>query len=180
MTDATDVYVVAGTGPRRLQLASLPVKRAAVDAVAGRLSEVEAAVEGRLVVMSGMAEGFDACVALTTLRAGLRLWCAVPNRGYGAYYWGEHSVTGRDRRAEFDDILDRAWKVTYVMEDVHGRLGLRLDGEHANYVRNRWMVAQANEFVVWDPTTPGTEHCLAAVRAAGLPYVVLSDRVAAR
>lgn len=175
MTD----YVLAGTGSRRLQTAPLAVKRAAYDATTDRVARAAKTFGGRLVIMSGMAEGFDACLAKVALTAGIRLWCAVPNRGYGAYYWGRNSLTGRDRLGEFEAILAAAvqggGRVTYVMEDVHRTSALHLNGEHANNVRNRFMVEQANEFVAWDPRpNSGTDHCVKAARLAGVPVLDLS------
>jgi hypothetical protein len=138
---------------------------------------VDQAVGGRLVVMSGCAEGWDACVAWTAIRAGIRLWAAVPNRGYGAHYWGRKSLTGRDQLPEFERILAAAWRVTYVMEEIHGTSALYLDGLHSNFVRNTFMVDKAQEFVVWDPSSRGTAHCLAEIKRAGKPFRVLSAEV---
>lgn len=178
MTD----YVVAGTGSRSLQVAPVEVKRAAANLTADALAGLVEAHGDRLVVMSGMAEGFDACLAYTALRAGVRLWAAVPNKGFGGHYWGRNSLTGRDRLAEFVGILAAAERVTFVMEEIHGTTRLHLDGVHANFVRNSWMVnggpdgfAGADEFVVWDPTSRGTAHCLAEIRRAGKPFRVLSE-----
>lgn len=36
------------------------------------------------------------------------------------------------------------------------------------------MVATAHEFLVWDPTSSGTAHCLTAIKRAGKPYEILS------
>ncbi len=172
-------YVLAGTGSRRLQTAPLAVKRAAYDATTERVAEVAEAVGDPLVIMAGMAEGFDACLARVALSAGIRLWCAVPNRGYGAYYWGRNSATKRDRLAEFEAILAAAWRVTYVMEDVHRTSALRINGEHANNLRNLWMIEEAHEFVAWDVRPgSGTAHCVEQARLAGVPVLDLSARVA--
>jgi hypothetical protein len=179
-------YVLAGTGSRRLQTAPLAVKRAAYDATTDRVARAAKTFEDRLVIMSGMAEGYDACLAKVALAAGIRLWCAVPNRGYGAWYWGRNSLTGRNRLAEFEAILAAAWRVTYVMEDVHRTSALRLNGEHANNLRNLWMVSGgrdgfpgANEFVAWDARPgSGTAHCVEAARLAGVPVLDLSAQVA--
>jgi hypothetical protein len=168
-------YVVAGTGPRRLQVADRATCARAVTAVTEAVDGLHRRHGGRLVVMSGMAEGFDSLLAWAALRAGVRLWCAVPNRGYGAYYWGRASLTGRDRLAEFTRCLNVAWRRTFVMEDIHGTTSLHLGGVHANFVRNDWMIERADEFLVWDPTSRGTAHCLAGVRKAGLPYRILSE-----
>ena len=174
MTD----YVVAGTGSRSLEIADPALPDLAAREIHRALRLLHFQHRDRLVVMSGCAEGFDYLLAWMALRLKMRLWCAVPNRGYGAHYWGRSSLTGRNRLAEFEGILARAWRVTHVMEDIHQARGLYLDGVHANFVRNTWMVGQADEFLVWDPTSKGTAHCLGKIRGAGLPYRVLSEQPA--
>lgn len=171
MTD----FVVAGTGSRALQTAGLALKRYAWERLTGRLSELRSVHGDGLVVMSGMAEGWDHAVAKAALDVGLRLWCAVPNKGYGRHYWSAgQSLTGQDCTAEFAAILDQAWRVTYVMEDVHGTTALKLNGVHANSLRNDFMVTGdglnfpgADDFLVWDPTSKGTAHCVTAIKRAG-------------
>lgn len=116
--------------------------------------------------MSGMAEGFDELLARSALDLGIPLWAAVPNRGYGRYYWGEHSLFGRDRLAEFDAILEQAKWVTYVCQTLYE------GGLHSNLVRNRWMVEHTDEFMV-GPGGKGTADCLRRIGEAGLPFVVI-------
>jgi hypothetical protein len=171
-------HIVAGTGSRSLQVADNATKRYALDAVTLRLRERLSVHGDRLVVMSGMAEGFDSALALAGLKLGIRVWAVVPNRGYGPYSWGEHSTTGTPRLPAFQAILDQSWKVTYVMEDVHRTELLYLNGVHANFVRNDFMVEQAHEFLVWDPRSKGTAHCFAAIKRAGKPYEILSPEPA--
>jgi hypothetical protein len=123
--------------------------------------------------MSGMAEGYDACLAKAALELGVRLWAAIPHQGYLDHYWGRASLTGTDRRAEAQAIVDRAKQVTYVMSDVHGTRELKLNGKHANFWRNDFMVtgglgwSGADDFLVWNPTSKGTAHCVKAIKAAG-------------
>lgn len=176
-------YIVAGTGPRRLQVADRETCARAVEAVTEAVDGLKQRHGGRLVVMSGMAEGFDHLLAWVALRAGVRLWCAVPNQGYGRHYWGRASLTRTNRTAEFTRYLNAAWRRTFVMEDIHGTSALHLNGLHANFVRNDWMVdgdpvhfAGADEWLVWDPISRGTAHCLAGIQKAGKPYRILSDQ----
>ena len=169
-------YIVAGTGPRRLQVADRETCARAVEAVTEAVAGLKQRHGGALVVMSGMAEGFDSLLAWAALRAGVRLWCAVPNRGYGAYYWGRYSLTGTDRTAEFTRYLHAAWRRTFVTEDVYGGDVRNLNGVHSNLARNVWMVEQADEFLVWDPISRGTARCLAGIQKAGKPYRILSDQ----
>ena len=127
-----------------------------------------------LIVMSGMAEGFDHLLAVTALKLNIPLWCAVPNRGYGQHYWRKNSLTCRDQYAEFCRLIDAAYRVTYVCSDLY------VNGQHSNFVRNSWMVEQAHEFVVWDPSSRGTAHCVAEISRAGLPSLVLSEGLTPR
>lgn len=172
-------YVVAGTGSRSLLTAPAETRMAARDVLTVEL-EAQRREHGDLVVMSGGAEGFDELVAVVALDLGLPLWLALPNRGYSAHYWGRNSATGRDRLPEFVRTAEQAWKVTYVMEEIHNVRGLYLDGVHSNFVRNDWMVTGkddwpgADEFLVWNPTSKGTAHCLAGIKRAGKPYAILS------
>lgn len=173
MTD----HVLAGTGSRRIKTASRAVRQTAWQLLLGRLARARALHGRRLVVMSGFAEGWDEAVAKAGLEVGARLWAAVPTRSYGRYYWSAgQSLTGRDRTAEFNTLLERAWRVTYVMEDVHQTRALTLDGKHANAWRNDFMVTGdgadfpgADDFVVLGPVKArsGTAHCVQAIKAAG-------------
>lgn len=168
-------YVVAGTGSRSLLTAPAEVRMAARNVVSTKLKALRREHGDRLVIMSGGAEGWDELVAVTALSLGLPLWLALPNRGYGAYYWGRSSLTGQDRVPAFVKLVEQAWRVTYVMEDVHGVRGLYLDGVHSNFVRNDFMAETADRFWVWNPQSKGTAHCLDAIKQAGKPYEVLSE-----
>jgi hypothetical protein len=138
---------------------------AALERIAIRLLEHGSG----LVVMSGMSEGWDECLARAALKLKVRLWCSVPNRGYGDWYWRDHSQLGRNRLPEFNDILSQAWKVTYVMEQIHGTKALKHEGLHANFWRNIHLVENADDFAVLGPVKPksGTAHCVETIRAAG-------------
>lgn len=166
-------FVFAGTGSRSLRTAPREVLVDAMERCTVRIRIRQEQHGDRLVVMSGMAEGWDECVALAALRLGVRLWCAIPNRGYGAHYWGRNSVLGFDRLEAFLGIMSQAWRVTHVMEDVYSQQGIYLDGEHSNFVRNRFMVdgggdfPGADDFGVWGPESRGTAHCVTAIKRAG-------------
>jgi len=169
-------FVVAGTGPRSIKTADARTRGQAWDLLIDRLDHLRAVHRDDLVVMSGFAEGWDEAVAKAAIKLNLRLWAAVPNRGYGRWYWSaEHSQTHTNRLGGFADLLGRAWRVTYVMEDVHRTTALKLGGKHANSWRNDFMVTGgldfpgADDFVVLGPVKPGsgTAHCVAAIRRAG-------------
>jgi hypothetical protein len=170
-------YVVAGTGPRSIKVSSRATRSAAWQLLLDRMVHLRAVHGDRLVVMSGFAEGWDEAVAKAGIEVGARLWAAVPNGGYGAWYWSaEHSLTKQDRIAEFEALLAQAWRVTYVMEDVHHTSRLHLNGRHANFLRNDWMVvgdgrgfSGAHDFLVLGPVKPksGTADCVETIKAAG-------------
>lgn len=161
-------FIVAGTGSRALQTASRETKDAVVNLLQEELNRLREEHGEHLVVMSGMAEGFDKALAITAINMGIRLWCAVPNRGYGQYYWGRNSKTGQNRMAEFNTILGRAEQVTYVCAGVYH------NGRHANFVRNDFMVGKGSFFLVWDPSSSGTRQCLESIQKAGKPHKILT------
>lgn len=163
MTD----FVVAGSGSRSLRVADRTVQVDAMDRCTAALEVCLAEHGERLVVMSGGAEGFDELIARVALRLNIRLWLALPNRRYLQHYWGRESLLGRDRLAEAQAIVDQAQRVTYVMEQIHDTKALKLNGLHANFWRNLFMVENANDFLVWNPTSKGTAHCVKAIKDAG-------------
>jgi hypothetical protein len=168
-------FIVAGTGSRGLKLASQEIKDRAVAATTASLEALKLIHGDKLRVMSGMAEGFDELIAMVAIKLEIKLIAAVPNKGYGAYYWANHSLTGTNRMGHFNGIIARADKVINVMEDVHGiQRGLYLNGRHSNFLRNDYMVAQANHFLVWDPSSSGTRDCLATIVKSGKPFEILS------
>ena len=160
-------FVLAGTGSRSLRTADRDVQVAAMDLCMERVAQRVVEHGSRLIVMSGMAEGFDECLARAALRLRVRLWCAIPSRTYLGYYWGRKSLLERDRLAEAEEIVGQAWKVTYVAEQILNTTALTVDGLHINFHRNLFMTEQADDFVVWDPTSKGTAHCVEAIRQAG-------------
>lgn len=170
-------HIVAGTGARELQVVDVFTKERVVGHIDEQLHVRKEEHGDNLIVMSGMAEGFDKALALRALALNIKLWCAIPNKGYANYYWRDHSLTGMNMINEFNNIIDRAWRVTYVMEDIHGLDNqLYLGGRHSNFLRNDFMVEQATEFLVWDPQSRGTRDCLASIREAGKRYMILALR----
>jgi hypothetical protein len=161
-------FVLAGTGSRSLRTAPREVQVEAFERCTERVAQRVLEHGSRLVVMSGMAEGFDECLARVALRLGVRLWCMIPSRSYLGHYWGRTSELERDRLLEAEEILARAWKVTYVAEQILGTKALHVDGLHINFHRNLIMVERADDFVVWDPTSRGTSHCVKAIDKAGM------------
>lgn len=175
MTD----FVLAGTGSRSLRTADRATQLDAMELAMARIAERVLEHGNRLVVMSGGAEGWDECVARAAIRLRVRLWLALPNRGYIGWYWGRASLLKRDRLVEFAEIEAAAWKITHVMEEVHGTSALKKNGKHANFWRNDFMVIGgplgevdfpgADDFAVLGPVVPGsgTAHCVKAIKDAG-------------
>lgn len=112
-----------------------------------------------LLVVSGMAEGFDEALAKAAFVTNTALLAAIPNKGYSKYYWQNNSATGNDRMEEFQELAkyaDKTGGVHYVCNGIYGA-----DGRHSNFHRNEWMVDQANIVWVYNPTTRGTAQCYA-------------------
>lgn len=164
------LFIVAGTGSRSVQVASAEGKAQLMNWLRDRLTRAKDKYGDSLVIMSGMAEGFDKALAVVALQLDIKLWCVVPSEGYGEYYWGRTSVTGRNMLAQFNDIISKAWRVTYVMPDPRGSEKYGKKFGSANFDRNDFMVRQGNAFLVYDPSSRGTEHCFAGIKASGKPF----------
>lgn len=171
------MFTVAGTGPRSLQTASTEDKKAAYSIVAAELIRLQAKYGEDLVIMSGMAEGFDKLLATVAIDLGIPLYCAIPSRNYGSYYWGQKSATGTNQFPKFQEIVNSAKHVTYVDKITPGMQGLYRDGKHINFIRNEFMVFTADAFLVWDATSPGTRNCIKLVVDSGKPYKILNKEV---
>lgn len=152
--------IFSGTGSRDLALAP-PVHRASVSyfirrELLKRLPES---------VISGGAEGFDHLLALNALTLEIPLILAVPSPDYGEYYWTKKSITGMSRASEWNEMLEHAARVVYVSSwHMNGR---------ANLIRNQWMVDNADDFLVYKPSSRGTSDCVRRIEAAGKPYTVV-------
>lgn len=171
------MFIVAGTGSRSLQSADIEAKKEAHGIVTAELTRLRDKYGDDLIIMSGMAEGFDKLLAIAALELGIKLWCAIPSKGYGSYYWGQKSLTGKDQLKQFNELISKAEHVTYVDKVTPGMQGLYRDGKHVNFIRNEFMVFTANAFLVWNPSSKGTAHCLAEIRKADKPYKILSKEV---
>lgn len=159
--------VIAGTGSRRFR----------PEAFRGWEQLVQQSLllhEEPLTIMSGMAEGWDEHLALFARDNALNLHAAVPKSSYGAHYWGKASVTGRNRFSEYAELLDYAkefGQVTSVCPET-------TPSADANLRRNRFMVEEADAFLVLSPDldgtiSRGTNHCYNLILASGKPYVMI-------
>lgn len=162
-----DQFIIAGSGTRKLQSASPQLKHHILGELLHILGQYKEDKGDSLVVMSGMAEGFDKALAVAALQLEIPLHLAIPTKTYGRHYWGKTSLTGEDREFEFDTYVEMATKVTYVMEEIHNvHNSLYLGSKHANFIRNDYMVENGDYFLIYDPSTPGTGNCLASVKRA--------------
>jgi|GEM_PF-4048452 hypothetical protein len=101
-------YLIAATGSRKTRV---------TPGLVERLDEFLAdnAHTHDLMVISGMAEGWDELVARRCVVLGIPLIAALPNPGCGAYYWSaKGSLSGQDRTGELDDLLAAAASVRYI------------------------------------------------------------------
>lgn len=169
--------IVPGTGSRSLMTAPKHIRKLASERLEAILIQLKETLGDRLVVMSGMSEGWDAGLAKACIKHNIRFWAAVPNKGYGNYYWGRKSLSGENRYEQFRNILLKAEKIIFVMEDIHNLNSLYKDGRHSNFIRNDYMVEQGDFFLVWDPSSRGTADCFTSIKRARKPYVVVSAGV---
>ncbi len=162
---STNPFIIAGSGTRKLQVATPQVKRWVLDELLRLLTNAKEVHGEDLMVMSGMAEGFDKALFVAAAQLYIPVWAAIPTKSYGRWYWGSHSQDGIDRYEEYKLYLKMAAKVTYVMEEIHGITdNLYLNGRHANFVRNDFMVENGDYFFIYDPSSAGTGNMYASVR----------------
>jgi hypothetical protein len=150
-------HYIAGTGTRKIVQDPDRMVRV-IDHLGAKLHTL--IMEGRkdLVVVSGMAEGFDEALAQAAIETNVPFIAAIPNPGYANYYWHRNSQTGRDRIDDFDEILEMAWKVAYVSEGIYTtRYGSKM---HSNFARNIYMVDLCNLLWSFDngDVDGGTAH----------------------
>lgn len=171
--DEPSLFIVAGTGSREVQNASAEGKGQLMAWLNARLLRLKEKYGDRLVIMSGMAEGFDKALANAAIHNDIKLWIALPSGDYGSYYWGRKSLTGRDMLPQFNAMLAKAWRVTEVMPSPKGSQKYNGKFGAANLDRNDFMVDQANAFLVYDPSSTGTAHCFAAIKKADKPFEIV-------
>lgn len=169
-----ELFIVAGTGSRSLQNATPAEKQAVFAYLVLQLTALKEKYGDNLRVMSGLAEGFDKALMVAAISLNIKVIAAIPNKGYGKYYWGRKSLTGTNRLEEFNDLLEQADEVVYVAEDVYDTRDIYItrDGKkvHTNFVRNEYMVEKANAFYVYDPSSAGTKHAFQLIRKACKAY----------
>lgn len=172
--ELTGRYVVAGTGSR--SFVNLDVEER--DRVTHELKMYLLAkqfLHPEIIVMSGGAEGWDYTLAETAYELRIPYVLCLPNTGYGRYYYGpRQSLTGSDNYPNFEEMCRNAVEIEYT--SVH--LGLKPDalysanGQHLNFARNARMVELADMFVVYNPESSGTKHCVELLKRFNVRYKV--------
>lgn len=168
--------LIAFTGTRQLALATPEEKRRCFSCI-----DFAVKAEGgvRPTIISGMAEGFDKAAAMYALSKKLPLHCVVPNPGYGHYYWGQNSFTGKDCEAEFHSILGRAHHVSYTSEMIAPEPvnGLYYQGLHMNFHRNHQMVDMCELLIAWKvgPLSRGTKECVDYARSVDRDILFIGE-----
>ena len=117
-----------------------------------------------LVLISGMAEGWDEAIAKVGMRNGIPYHVYIPSPSYGHYYWRKNSITGKNRMATFNTLVEHAAEVHVVCANhEYGR---------ANFTRNQVMVDACDSALVYDANSSGTRDAVARLVAANKPYQV--------
>ena len=159
-------FVIAGTGTRSLINEPQEYRHKVLNYMVELLRKAKEKHGDNLVVISGMAEGFDEAIARAAVEAGVPFIAAVPNANYINYYW-KKSLTGKSRLKQGLNLLKQASEVHYVCKSPASQLPKykNPDGSDkwgtANYERNEWMVDRANVVWAYNPTGKGgTQHCV--------------------
>jgi len=148
-------YVIAGTGSRNLILDEDKYGEVMIN-LRQLLSEAKTEHGDNLMVISGMAEGYDEVLAGAAMIEKVKLLAAIPNVGYGDYYWKNNSLLKLDRTVPFQVLTDYAKStggIEYVCRKVYQ------NGRHSNFIRNEWMADRASIVWVYNPVTKGTKQC---------------------
>ena len=163
--------IIAGTGSRSLLTEDKDKRSHILDLTKEALNNI-----GNPEIMSGMAEGFDECIAKAAVDLELPLHLVVPNYGYGMYYWGKNSLLKKDRFDTFKAYLAYASEngsIEYVIEDVHNTSGIYVNGIHSNFLRNSRMVERADHFLIYNEKSTGTKDCFNKILKSKKPYQIM-------
>jgi hypothetical protein len=152
------MFYVMGTGSRKMVVRE---DRAEIYALLEYKISLLLEEYPDLHLISGMAEGWDEAIAKVGMRRNIPYSCYIPHRTYGDYYWGRKSLTGKNRIATFNEIVEAAADVQFICQDLYEYInGKRV---HANFIRNDAMVERADLALAYIPEghfSPGTNHAL--------------------
>lgn len=167
------MVTICGTGSRDLVVAAPEVRKDVYDWVVSWLDELASSDD--VLVISGMAEGFDECLAVAASRMGLRWEAALPNPTFGSHYWGRVSKTGRDRSEAFAGLVKGAARRHYIARSVYVYLptGERI---HSNFARNSWMIERSDVVLAYPTGSAGTRHGLEEAERLGKVVKVYKGR----
>ncbi|CAB4142862.1 hypothetical protein UFOVP784_42 [uncultured Caudovirales phage] len=171
MPELDGKFVIAGTGSRSLILDEEKMDKVE-DYLLELLYQAKAKHGDNLVVISGMAEGFDEALARSAMCVGVTLIAAIPNKGYSAYYWRDNSELKIDRMSAFQELARYA-NETGAVHYVCGK-NVYVDGKHSNFVRNEWMADRADVVWVYNPTSKGTAQCYNYCRTNGIRTFIIN------
>ena len=164
-------FVIAGTGSRSLILDEGKMNKVQ-EYLIDLLTQAKAKHGNNLVVISGMAEGFDEALARAAMCVGVTLIAAIPNKGYSAYYWRNNSQLKVDRMDSFQELAGYAHRsggVHYVCgKDIY------VNGKHSNFVRNEWMADRADVVWVYNPISKGTAQCYNYCRTNAIKTFIIN------
>lgn len=139
-----------------------------------------------ILLITGMAEGWDEIIAKVGLRNNIPYDAYIPTKNYGEYYWGKKSLLGRNRMATWYELVDGARRVTYL-EDIYGSPRMMRKSEidkytiagpnyfingiwlHANFARNEVMAQNSDMAVVYDAGSSGTRDAVTRLRELKKP-----------
>lgn len=171
MPELDGKFVIAGTGSRSLVNDEDKMNKVE-EYLIDLLTQAKAKHGDNLVVISGMAEGFDEALARSAMCVGVTLIAAIPNKGYSAYYWRDNSELKIDRMSAFQELARYA-NETGAVHYVCGK-NVYVDGKHSNFVRNEWMADRADVVWVYNPTSKGTAQCYNYCRTNGIRTFIIN------
>jgi len=198
-TMSSDPFYVMGTGSRSLVIEPKEIRMEMKAKLILEIEKLKTRYPG-LVLISGMAEGWDELIARVAVEVGVPFVAMVPNKDYGSYYWGRNSLLKKDRIASFKNLLSKAQKVIYL-EEIYGRQinltkifvdSMKAQGKyaatclpgpnfiiegrltHANFARNQAMVDMCHGALVYQSESPGTKDTVTRLKKANKPYKVAS------
>lgn len=159
------MFYVMGTGSRSLVTEPDHVRKEAYGITERYILQLQEE-HPDLVIISGMAEGWDELIAVIAVRNNIPFHAYIPHPTYGEYYWGRKSLLGRDRLARFRELMSSAEHVHITTTDLY------VHGVHANFLRNQDMVNACDMALVYNPESRGTRDAVTRLVQAHKPYEI--------
>lgn len=164
----TPGYKVCGTGPRAIETWPVRARQDLRTVIVNKLDGLRIDHDD-LVVVSGMAEGFDAMLASVATEMDIPFVACVPNPSYGSYYWGQKSQTGTNRLDEYLSLIELATEVVFCSQTIY----CYPDGKriHSNFYRNEVMVDNSDQVLAYYTDSGGTIHCIRYAEDNRIPVI---------